>query len=77
MVDGLFGSEMICRLRSEVMGLLKGGLMHPNCTHLVRDGVTRLLEKQDILESELTLNKTVQACGRCMGGKYRAIYPAQ
>lgn len=66
-VDSLFGSELIFRLRTEVLDLFKGGCMHPNHTHLVRKGVTLLLEKHSILESELTLDKIVQVGDRCGG----------
>ena len=48
-----------------MLSLHLGAHMHPNCTHLVRDGVTRLLAKSRIMESELTLDPQVRWTGAC------------
>lgn len=37
------------------------GLMHPNHTHLVAKGATKLLPKSRIMEAELTLDPAIQA----------------
>lgn len=47
-------------LREEVMSLYRAGLMHDNCTHLVKDGKTSLLQKHHIHEAELTLDPEIQ-----------------
>ncbi|PNW74928.1 hypothetical protein CHLRE_12g504100v5 [Chlamydomonas reinhardtii] len=60
-VDGVFGGEAARRLRGEVVRLYEGGHMHKNCTHLVKDNSTSLVEKAHIHEAELTLDSGVQA----------------
>ncbi|KXZ55880.1 hypothetical protein GPECTOR_2g1431 [Gonium pectorale] len=60
-VDGVFGADTAARLRSEVVALYDQGLMHKNCTHLVRDNATTLVEKSHIHEAELTLDSGVQS----------------
>ena len=42
------------------MSLYRAGLMHDNCTHLVKDGKTSLLQKHHIHEAELTLDPEIQ-----------------
>ena len=61
-VDDLFGAGVLESLRAEVLGLHKGSLMHANCTHLVKDNATKLLEKRQIHEAELTLDESIQVC---------------
>ena len=60
MVDDLFGAGVLESLRAEVLGLYKGSLMHANCTHLVKDNATKLLEKRQIHEAELTLDESIR-----------------
>ncbi|GIL47055.1 hypothetical protein Vafri_3886, partial [Volvox africanus] len=60
-VDGVFGRDMARQLRSEVLHLYEQGLMHKNCTHLVKDNATSLVEKSHIHEAELTLDSGIQA----------------
>ncbi|PNH11299.1 NifU-like protein 4, mitochondrial, partial [Tetrabaena socialis] len=60
-VDGVFGRDMARRLRSEVVDLYERGLMHKNCTHLVKNNTTALLEKSQIHEAELTLDSDIQS----------------
>ncbi|KAG2445831.1 hypothetical protein HXX76_000435 [Chlamydomonas incerta] len=60
-VDGVFGADVARRLRAEVVGLYRAGHMHKNCTHLVKDNATSLVEKSHIHEAELTLDSGVQA----------------
>ncbi|KAG2451493.1 hypothetical protein HYH02_004091 [Chlamydomonas schloesseri] len=60
-VDSVFGREVARQLRAEVVRLYEGGHMHKNCTHLVKDNATSLVEKSHIHEAELTLDSGVQA----------------
>lgn len=52
-VDGVFGAQWAGRLRSEIQSLRDSGQLHLNCTHLVKNGATELLEKSSIFEAEL------------------------
>jgi hypothetical protein len=40
-VDGIFGSAAASALRQEIVSLFQHGLMHKNCTHLVKVGDQR------------------------------------
>ncbi|GLC68387.1 hypothetical protein PLESTF_000685600 [Pleodorina starrii] len=60
-VDGVFGRDVARQLRAEVVQLYERGLMHKNCTHLVKDNATSLVEKSHIHESELTLDSGIQS----------------
>ncbi|MEW5299680.1 MAG: hypothetical protein WDW36_002670 [Sanguina aurantia] len=47
-------------LRAEIVALKDSHRLHKNSTHLVQDGKTQLLEKEHILEAELTLDTAIQ-----------------
>jgi hypothetical protein len=58
-VDGAVPPELVAALRQELLSLGRGGLLHANCTHLVRGGATQLLEKAHIREAELTIDPRI------------------
>jgi hypothetical protein len=60
-VDNIMSSDTVALLRDEVMKLREAGLMHLNCTHLVKDNATTLLQKERIWEAELTIDAKIQA----------------
>ena len=52
-VDGALGDEAVDTLRSELVAGWGAGLMHANCTHLVRPEGTELLPKHSVQEADL------------------------
>ncbi|GFR46885.1 hypothetical protein Agub_g8526 [Astrephomene gubernaculifera] len=60
-VDGIFGKDVARQLRAEVVELYERGLMRKNCTHLVKDNATSLVEKSHVHEAELTLDANIQS----------------
>lgn len=70
-VDGIFGPELTAQLRAEVVRLYETGLMHKNCTNLVRDNATSLVEKAHIHEAELTLDSGVQSAAPLCASLHR------
>lgn len=47
-VDNVFGSTTVQRLKQELLSVYSQGLMHLNHTHLVSKGATKLLPKSQI-----------------------------
>ncbi len=52
-IDNVFGSDWSQKLKGELIWLKQQGKMHLNSTHLVKQGGTELLEKQNVYEAEL------------------------
>lgn len=47
-IDNVFGSATVQRLKQELLSVYSQGLMHLNHTHLVSKGATKLLPKSQI-----------------------------
>ncbi len=60
-MDGVLSAPTAAALRAEMRALHAAGAMTLNCTHLVKDNTTQLLQKQNIWEAELTLDPAVRA----------------
>ena len=55
-VDRAVRPEAVGPLREEILGLRRRGLLHANCTHLVKGNATQLLAKAHIHEAELSID---------------------
>lgn len=67
MVDGVLASEAVAALSAELRGLHGVGAMTLNCTHLVKDNATQLLQKGHIYEAELSLDPRVRQAAPLFG----------